>query len=277
MRLATKTFTFNMPDQSTDAILSMTLAELDLYRLFLSLVLGMLALCCLAYQAYCYWTDKHKRQENTQHYIAYLEKKTIEQQQFIHDYQNLVSSLKLGLIQEDLSTIRNAFKEVLAEPLSLETTHSLNFSAIQSASFQSLLATCWGRAHQADVTLQTELLGAPPFTMPATYNRSIYRIIGILLDNAIQAAAHCQTGLVSVGLTNAREGQPCQIVICNTFNQAETVSPDLNPRQPKPCSDHGWGLRFVHQYLKKHINQYTLKTEVREDRVYQVLTFQEGL
>lgn len=98
------------------------------------------------------------------------------------------------------------------------------------------------------------------------------RILGILLDNAIEAAYECENKLVNITFRKDKKANSDLIIIQNTYAHKDIninrifekgYTSKQDDEDSKDNKTHGLGLWEVRKYLKKNSNLdlYTTKNE----------------
>lgn len=123
-------------------------------------------------------------------YYADLEAQQVHTQKILHDYKNVLASLELSL-EPSVGSDTTQTRQVLAQ-----AKHTLNeiqpnrsaLSAVVTLPLRSLLYLKWTQAANRQIKLNIQTSG----TINVQHNEDLLdalRIIGILLDNAIEATA----------------------------------------------------------------------------------------
>ena len=100
-----------------------------------------------------------------------------------------------------------------------------------------------------------------------TLNMKIYeftRILGILLDNSIQAARECNEKIINIEIRKDTKRNRQLLIVENTYNNKDIDTDKIYEKNysTKPGNS-GLGLWEVRQILKKNnnLNLFTSKTE----------------
>lgn len=117
---------------------------------------------------------------------------------------------------------------------------------LKPADIQQVLAVKLHQARQLGVDIQLEVEG--PMTLQVTDHLGMIRVLGILLDNATEAASQCDAGRVRLALIQWADQQV--VVIMNTYAGDLDLTKilfqaDYTTKGP----GHGQGLVNVHQLL----------------------------
>ena len=143
-------------------------------------------------------------------YTQQLETKYSEFRFFKHDYKNILASLEYGIQSENMSDIRNTYYSVIKKSNeTLPDPQILNLKHIADLNLKSLILVKHQIAFEKSVSFNVEINEF--FDIIAIENDvNFHRVIGILLDNAIEAAEKTVKKTVTMLLMNCKE-----IVIVN--------------------------------------------------------------
>lgn len=211
--------------------------------IFACLIVGLFLMQFIA--MYTAGQDKIKAQEETilqqQAHMALLEELQQEIRAFRHDFTNLFSGLTLQAQEGDLAGIQEFMKRTSGyfdEKLGNEISQMDGLSNIELYPLRSLLTIKLAKMRQHRIKGVLEVLR--PVNRDQTMDADdLLRAVGILLDNAIEAAAE-QNGLVRVVLL--QEERQLYLAVANNYE----VTPDMTALTRKGYtikgSGHGTGL-----------------------------------
>ena len=190
-----------------------------------------------------------------------------------HDYANMMTTFKLYIDKGDLDGLRRYYDEVyqlggnaLDQDKLMTSLRNIRINEIKGI----LIYKCAAASEsQITVTIETpdliEHLGAS--------TAIVCQILGILLDNAIEAATDTEEKRLSIAIfadTNAKV-----FVIQNTWNPQELpVGKLFDYGLSTKGSERGVGLSTVRSYLDQ-IKGLSLQTEVDAQRFTQILTVKD--
>ena len=90
------------------------------------------------------------------------------------------------------------------------------------------------------------------------------RILGILLDNAIEAASECEEKLINIYFRNEYNRNRNIVIISNTYKNKTVNTDEIFEKGKTGKENHsGLGLWEVRQYMKKNdnLNLFTTKDD----------------
>ena len=180
---------------------------------------------------------------------------------FKHDFDNTVATLGGYIQTNDIEGLKNYYKQLENECEKVNNLYILNPEIINNPGIYSLLTNKYHKAEKQDVKLNISVL-----MDLNTINMKIYdftKILGILLDNSIDAASTCEEKIVNVIFREDDKNKRQLLIIENTYNNKD-VDIDRLPEKgysTKP-NNTGLGLWEVNKIIKRHKNLacFTSKT-----------------
>ena len=145
----------------------------------------------------------------------------------------------------------------------LDNLATLNPSIVNNHAIYNVLATKYHRANQLGIKINLEI-----FIDLNSLHMKIYeftRILGILMDNAIEAAKECEEKIINVCIRKADNRNMQVLIVENTYNNKNVDTEKIFQKgvSSKPGNT-GLGLWVVHKILKKNnnLNLFTTKNAV---------------
>ncbi len=166
---------------------------------------------------------------------------------------------------EDIKGLKRYYSQLLEDCQRGNNLTALNPSIINNPAIYSLLASKYYLANEQGITINLEVL-----IDLNTINMKIYeftRILGILMDNAIEAASQCDEKIMNVSFRNDERRNRQLVIIQNTYINKDVDTEEIFQKGFTSKTDeevaHGLGLWEVRQILKKrnNLNLYTTKSE----------------
>lgn len=186
---------------------------------------------------------------------------------FKHDFNNIVQAIGGYISANNMEGLKTYYRDLLEECQINNNLAVLNPEIINNPAIYSLLADKYYKAEKYNIKLNLEIFADLSNLNIKSYE--LTRILGILLDNAIEAASKCENKIVNVTFRKDKNRTKLLIIIQNTyinkdvnvdkiFDKGYTTKTDDTPSQ-----NHGLGLWEVRNYLKKNTNLdlYTTKTQ----------------
>jgi two-component system sensor histidine kinase AgrC len=139
---------------------------------------------------------------------------------------------------------------------------TLNPSIINNPGIYSLLSSKYHTADEKNIKINLDF-----FIDLNELNVNIYefsRMLGILLDNAIDAASECEEKIINIKFKNERNKNRHTINIENTYKNKDVNTEDIFNKGISGKENHtGLGLWEVRKYINKskNLNLFTTKNE----------------
>lgn len=185
---------------------------------------------------------------------------------FKHDFHNIVQSIGGYADRGDLEGLRVYYRQLLQDCGRTNNLTALNPEVINNPAIYNVLATKYHKADEIGVQIN---LGIFINLNEIEKHMKIYeftRILGILLDNAIEAAAECENKIIHVSFRKEQNRRRLLVIIDNTYknkdiNVDKIYEKDFSTKSKETNS--GLGLWEVRQILKKNnnLNLFTTKSE----------------
>lgn len=181
---------------------------------------------------------------------------------FKHDFNNIIQSIGGYIETNDINGLQKYYKDLLKDCYSVGNLEILNPNIINNPSIYSILASKYYKAKDKNITISFEV-GLNLNSL----NISIYeltRILGILLDNSIEASDECNEKCIHVKFLNDSSKHRQIVIIENTYanKNIDTIKIFEKSYTTKEHNT-GLGLWEVNEILNKHKNLslYTSKND----------------
>ena len=176
---------------------------------------------------------------------------------FKHDFHNIVQSIGGYADRGDLEGLRVYYRQLLQDCGRTNNLTALNPEVINNPAIYNVLATKYHKADEIGVQIN---LGIFIDLNEIEKYMKIYeftRILGILLDNAIEAASECENKIIHVSFRKEQNRRRLLVIIDNTYknkdiNVDKIYEKDFSTKSKETNS--GLGLWEVRQILKKNNN-----------------------
>lgn len=203
-----------------------------------------------------------KKLENAEEYNKTLHILYDNVRGFKHDFDNIVTTIGGYIKTNDMIGLEKYYSQLVEDCERVNNLYVLNPDIINNPGIYNLLTTKYAEAEENGIKVNlTFLLDLNNLHM------GIYeftRILGILLDNAIDAASECDEKILNIVFRNDSKNNRNIILIENTFNDKNVNLDDIFKKGVTGKTNHtGLGLWEIKKILKKNnnINLYTTKDE----------------
>ena len=242
------------------------------------LVLLAISIFVVLYLAFKQYQIQQREQEmqNFESYVTSLEQINQDMRKFKHDYVNILSSLRTFIDDKNYDGLYTYFYNHILEASHHEQLNQqamMMLNNLKINSLKGLLTTkiLQAQSHQVPfyIEIVEEITDIP--VDPIILNR----MVGIVLDNAIEAARAVENGEVRVAFINMNEA--ILFVVSNTFD--ETLNIKVHEIYQEGFStkgeNRGLGLANLRQ-MKNSLTNVNLNTKIRLPYFVQEIEFQKG-
>ena len=181
---------------------------------------------------------------------------------FKHDFDNIVTTIGGYIRTEDMKGLKKYYLQLEDDCQRVNNLYLLNPEIINNDGIYNLLTKKYNEAEEKDIKVNiTFLLDL------STLHMKIYefaRILGILLDNAIEASSECEERIINLTFRNDSKNSRELILIENTYNDKNLDTEKIFEKGVSGKDNHtGLGLWEVRKKINKNnnINLYTSKND----------------
>ena len=181
---------------------------------------------------------------------------------FKHDFDNIVTTIGGYIKTNDMAGLEKYYSQLEEDCEKVNNLYILNPDIINNPGIYNLLTTKYSEAEEKGIKVNlTFLLDLN------NLNMKIYefaRILGILLDNAIDAASECDEKVLNIVFRNDSKNNRNIILIENTYKDKSVNINEIFNKGVSGKENHtGLGLWEVKNILKKNnnVNLHTEKTD----------------
>lgn len=181
---------------------------------------------------------------------------------FKHDFSNIVQAIGGYIGTNDMDGLKTYYSQLLGDCQKVNNLYTLSPDVINNPAIYSLLTSKYHKADELGIKINLEV-----FLNLNELNMKIYeftRVLGILMDNAIEAASECEEKIINVEIRKDFKVNRQLLIIENTYKEKDV---DLDKIFEKGYSSKpnntGLGLWEVRQILKKNnnLNLFTTKND----------------
>lgn len=185
---------------------------------------------------------------------------------FRHDFSNMVQVINGYAFTNNIEGIKNYSKSLAEECHCVSQLEMINNGLTDNEALDSLLIKSMKNAKERNVRFEFNISSDFTTKNVSTYN--LTRIMGILFDNAIEAAEQTEEKIVNVNMYKDTRTTRNVISVENSFSNKEVSIDKLFEKGYTSKNDdgnkHGLGLWTVSNMLKKskNLNLYTQKNNL---------------
>ena len=181
---------------------------------------------------------------------------------FKHDFDNIVATIGGYVKTDDMEGLKKYYYQLEDDCQRVNNVAALNPSLINNPGIFNLLSSKYHEADSKNIKINLEI-----FLDLNTLNIKIYefsRILGILIDNAIEEAEKCEEKIINIKFRNEQSKNRNIIIVENTYTNKDVDIDEIFNKGISGKEKHsGLGLWEVRQILKKNnnLNLHTAKND----------------
>ena len=181
---------------------------------------------------------------------------------FKHDFDNIVTTIGGYVKTNDMEGLKKYYVQLEDDCQKVNNLYLLNPEVINNPGIYNLLTNKYNEAISKNIKVNMSLLLDLSNLKMKIYEFA--RILGILLDNAIEASQECEEKIINITFRNDEKNHRQLIIIENTYNNKDVDTIKIFGKGISGKENHtGLGLWEVQNILKKNnnISLFTTKTE----------------
>ena len=245
--------------------LIITAFYIDKIPIFISIFNFLLLLCLLISSIYTFSRviSLETTKQNLQIAEEYNKSLNIlydEVKGFNHDFKNIISTIDGYVDTNDIDRLRKFLEEVKEDCMITKNLSILNPRVINNPGIYSLLNNKYFKATNAGIKFDLDFLLDLDTLQVNNYKFS--RILGVLLDNAIEEAEKCDEKIIKVSFRREDKNHRAVILIQNTYTNKNVNIDEIFKKGFSGKQNHsGIGLWEVRKYVRnsKNLDLFTTK------------------
>ena len=211
------------------------------------------------------------RYRDMERYSRHIEELYKEVRSFRHDYTNLLTSLRLGIEEEDMEQIKEVYDSVLKDSSEKLQDNKYDLGRlvnVRDRALKSLLAGKFLKAKDKKIIFNVEV--PEEIQVEGMSLLDFLTIVSILCDNAIEASAEASQPHVSIAFL--KNGEQETFIIENSIKEEGIdISEIFSFGASSKGEERGVGLYTVMKIVESHPNT-SLNTTCQNQVFRQVLT-----
>lgn len=211
------------------------------------------------------------RYRDMERYSRHIEELYKEVRSFRHDYSNLLTSLRLGIEEEDMEQIKEVYGSVLKDSSQKLQDNKYDLGRlvnVRDRALKSLLAGKFIKAREKKIVFNVEV--PEEIQVEGMSLLDFLTIVSILCDNAIEASA--ETNQPHVSIAFFKNGAQETFIIENSIKEESIdISEIFSFGASSKGEERGVGLYTVMKIVESHLNT-SLNTTCQNQVFRQVLT-----
>lgn len=183
---------------------------------------------------------------------------------FKHDFDNIVNIIGGYVVSEDMEGLKRYYNQLLEECHKTNNLYALSPDVINHPAIYHMLATKYYEANQKNVQINLEVFLDLNEIEKRMKIYDFTRILGILLDNAIEAATECDDKIINVTFRKNLSNDMILVILQNTYKNKDVNTEEIYQKGISSKENHsGLGLWKVRQILmhNNNLNLFTTKND----------------
>ena len=184
---------------------------------------------------------------------------------FKHDFDNIVNGIGGYIINEDMEGLKKYYNQLLEDCQKTNNLYALSPNVINHPAIYHMLATKYYDADQKNVAINLNVFLDLNEIEQRMRIYDFTRILGILLDNAIEAANECEKKQINVTFRKEiNKNDLILVIIQNTYKNKDVDTERIYQKGLTSKENHsGLGLWKIRQILMKNnnLNLFTTKND----------------
>lgn len=198
--------------------------------------------------------------EETQLYNKTLEILQDNTRAFRHDFSNILQGMVGYMDNNDMEGLRKYYSQLVEDVQASNNLTTLSPSVVNNPAIYNVLASKYHKADSLGIKIHLEA-----FLDMNDLHMKIYeftRVLGILMDNAIEAASECENKMIHVTFRKDSRRHMQLLIVENTYANKEVDTDKIFEKGfSTKQGNTGLGLWEIRQILKKNnnLNLFTTK------------------
>lgn len=191
-----------------------------------------------------------------------------------HDYSNVILSIAGYLADNDIVGLKKYFKnkiEPFADKMETDDSNIENLAMLKESSLKGVYAVKLIKAQENGIEVIVDIKDR--IDIKAIDIIDLNRVVGILLDNAHEAAIECSKPYIHTGIV--KKDNQISIIVVNCIKNKNINIKNIFERGFSTKGDNrGYGLNNVITILEKYKNVY-LDTVIEKNEFKQIILIEE--
>lgn len=208
------------------------------------------------------YLNKEREYENLMLYTNIIEELLDDRKKFMHDFENIMLSFKEFIDNKDIDSLEKYYyNEILSEKKRISNKNIYLLKHIKNSSLKGLLTAKFDRCLNLRLNISIEIFDDIDELNIETVD--ICRIVGVLLDNAIEAAISSKEKKISFGIL--KEEKYISIIISNSISMKPNSNKIFEKGYSEKGNNRGLGLNIVKEIIDRKYKNILLNTTTEED------------
>ena len=169
---------------------------------------------------------------------------------FKHDFNNIIQAIDGYIYLDDMKSLAVYFKSLLKECNHVNTVDRLNAKIVDNPAIYGVLLDKYKIAENKNIKMNVDILTSLKELGERSY--VISRMLGILIDNALEASCECEKKVVNIQILKDLKKKRINIIVENTYiNKNVDTNRIFEKNYSTKKGNSGLGLWKIQDILSK--------------------------
>ena len=169
---------------------------------------------------------------------------------FKHDFNNIIQAIDGYIYLDDMKSLAVYFKSLLKECNHVNTVDRLNAKIVDNPAIYGVLLDKYKIAENKNIKMNVDILTSLKELGERSY--VISRMLGILIDNALEASCECEKKVVNIQILKDLKKKRINILVENTYiNKNVDTNRIFEKNYSTKKGNSGLGLWKIQDILSK--------------------------
>ena len=184
---------------------------------------------------------------------------------FKHDFNNIIQAIDGYILLKDMNSLQKYFNTLVQECNHMNVIDVLSYQLTENPAIYGVLLDKYKIAVENNIQMNIDIYASLNNFCEKAY--IISRMLGILLDNALEATNECEEKIVNVQFLKEESKNRALIIVENTYENKDIDTNKIfekNYTTKKNAGNSGLGLWKVRDILRKDtsLDLYTTKDDI---------------
>lgn len=216
------------------------------------------------------YVEKNEK-KNVQIYTNMIEEYLENMRTFKHDYNNMLMSLSGFIEIGDMNSLKRYFYEELLNVRYSECENASSLVNIKNIPVKGLISIKTSKAISLGINVVLNVL--KPVENFVLKDIDICRILGILIDNAVEASVESDNKILNIGILNDED--EIYIIISNSYKIKPVIHKIFEKGYSTKGEDRGLGLDILKKIKENKYQNLNINTFIKDNMFHQELIIED--
>ncbi len=237
-------------------------------------VLVLFACLCIGYVVFFMMYKLHIEKIEKKHIETYanmVEAYFENLREFKHEYKNMLMSLYGFIEKNDMNELRSYFMENIVSTELIKEEKMNGLVNIKNTAIKGLMRIKISKALSLGINLTSNILD--PIEDGVIKDFDMCKILGILMDNAIEASIESKKKIINIGMM--KEEEELYIIISNSYKDKPNISKIFKKGYSTKEKNRGLGLDLIVKLNEQKYPKMDINTFIKDNLFHQEITIKK--